>query len=156
MTTGRLVCILGLQLVAVVSAASGVAQTSGTDSMEVRLRRELSSGHVHLPPLQFAKQGGRVDLASAEILKRVARAMISMDGGFIIEAHVKPTSNATADQTEADRRASIVRSALMELGVPATRLFAVGIGRERRSPSERTKIAAPAADAERVDIARLR
>lgn len=145
----RLLWILGVQLVAAVPVASGAAQASGADSVEVRLTRELTSGRVRLPPLQFTSQGDRVVQPSTEILKSVARAMAGMQGGFIIEVHVKPTSNATADQANADRRASIVRSELIGLGVPAARLFAVGVGRERRTSSDGT-------DVEHIDIARLR
>jgi outer membrane protein OmpA-like peptidoglycan-associated protein len=152
----RFLCILGFQLLAAVPVAAGIAQGSGADSMEVRLTRELTTGRVRLPPLQFTKQGDRLDPASAGILKRVARAMASTQGGFIIEAHVKPTIDPTVDQANADRRASLVRAGLIELGVPAARLFAVGVGRERSSSSAGAKHAASAAEIEHIDIARLR
>lgn len=151
----NLVCILGIQLVVAVPVASAAAQGSSADSMELRMTRELTTGRVRLP-LGFTKQGDRLDPASTNVLKRIAHAMAGIQGGFVIEAHVKPTSNATADQADADRRASIVKARLIELGVPATRLFAVGVGRERRSSSGAAGVAATGADVEHIDIARLR
>jgi len=138
--------IVGMQLVTAAPLASGGAQ-SGADSVDVRLTRELTTRRARLPPLELTKQGDRLAQSSIESLKRVARVMATMPGSFIIEAHVKPTSNATADQASADRHASIVRGALIELGVPAARLFAVGVGRDRRSA---------ASDVDYIDIARLR
>jgi outer membrane protein OmpA-like peptidoglycan-associated protein len=147
--------LLGVQLV--LAQTPGVlAQGVVRDSIELRLTRELSElGRVRLPELRFVKDGDRLASGGDVLLRRVARSMASVPGSFVVEAHVKPTGDEISDQAMADRRASTVRASLIQLGVPATRLFAVGFGRAKVSRQRARKDSVASTEIENIEIARL-
>lgn len=149
------ILILGFQLIGTASTDL-MAQSATVDSIGVRMTRELrTEGRLRLAELHFSR-ADRLEPGATVVLQRVAYAMSSVPGSFVIEAHVRPTRDETSDQATADRRASTVRSALIELGVPATRLFAVGIGRARTSSKSRGPVdSSVTVEVERIEIARL-
>jgi hypothetical protein len=147
--------MLGVQLV-IVQASGALAQGVVRDSIEVRLTRELlGQGRLRLPELRFV-EGDRLASGGDVLLKRVAHSMASVPGSFVVEAHIEPSGDETTDQAVADRRASTVRASLIQLGVPAARLFAVGFGRAKASARRRAgKDSVAAARVEGIEIARL-
>ncbi|MDQ6887532.1 MAG: OmpA family protein [Gemmatimonadota bacterium] len=120
------------------------------DAVESHMATVLKvSGRLRVPQLRFAPRSDTL-LSSAEpTVRRLAHVLVSVPGTYLIEAHVVPTRDATADQALTDQRASAVKSRLIHHGVPPKRLLAMGFGGTKPlsqavdddpSPSERIEI----------------
>jgi outer membrane protein OmpA-like peptidoglycan-associated protein len=112
----------------------GVARTQrldtpGIDAVVAQLRR----GRVVVAAFEFLNESDTLSASAADAFPRIAAALARMPASFLVEAHVTPTGNLVADQWLADRRAAVVRARLIEAGVPAERLYAMGFSRARRA-----------------------
>ncbi len=111
------------------------------------LRKELATGRTMLTALEFKKGGDKLDKKADAALKELAGALLAETGVFLIESHTADAKNATENHALAHRRSGAVKARLVELGVPATRLLAVGIASGNKPakdvPATRIEIARP-------------
>jgi len=102
---------------------------------------QLASGRAVIGGLAFIGATDTLESASEAAVARIATALTSMPGIFLIEAHVPPSGEMLAEQSLTDRRAAALRTRLIAAGVPATRLVAMGFGASRTpAPSMKARI----------------
>lgn len=107
---------------------------------------DLASGRVSLAELRFIEGTDRLDSTAMPVLQRLADALQTSAGNYLVEAHVASSGNPTADMQLSQRRAVAVKGALISLGVPPERLFAMGYGAAPNDPGQ------PPA---RIEVARM-
>jgi OOP family OmpA-OmpF porin len=113
------------------------------------LLAQLSSGRVILREATFASASADLLPSADQILSRLATALNATTGAYLIEGHVDASGDAAADQRLSEARASAVKTRLASLGVPDSRLFAIGVGSARPVSAGSTSNA-------RVEVARMR
>lgn len=131
---------------AIVSSAAGAL--SATDDNE-RLAAELETGRVVLAEVHFVGTTDQLADASEPQLERLAKLLEKQSATFLIEGHVDDGGNAAANQALAEKRSAAVKARLVAAGVPAERLFAMGLG-ATRPPTD------PNASPARIEIARMK
>ena len=117
------------------------------------LQQDLANGRAVVPGIRFPAASDQLEPSSDGPIARLAKALLATTGSFLVEAHTTPGSDATADQALTDRRAGVVKARLVAAGVPAARLFSMGLGSTRPSAQATTKGAAPRAD--RIEVSRI-
>jgi outer membrane protein OmpA-like peptidoglycan-associated protein len=128
--------------------ASAAGSLNGADD-EKKLAAELEKGRVVLSDVRFVGTTDELTDASQPYLERVAKVLREQSATFVIEAHVDDGGNAAANQFLSDKRSAAVKARLVAAGMPAERLFAMGLG-ATRPPSE------PNASGARIEIARMK
>lgn len=81
--------------------------------------------------IEFEAHSARVRPASGPVLGSLVAALLApelQNSRFVIEAHGEPGASAQANRLLSQQRADEVRLYLVALGVPASRLRAVGKG----------------------------
>lgn len=130
---------------AIVSSAAGAL---GTTDDEEKLAAELATGRVVLE-VQFVGTTDEVADASKPRLERLARLLEKQSATFLIEGHVDDGGNPAANQALSEQRSAAVKARLVAAGVPAERLFAMGLG-ATRPPTD------PNASQARIEVARMK
>jgi outer membrane protein OmpA-like peptidoglycan-associated protein len=131
----------------VVSSAAGAL--AGKDDEEERLAADLVDGRAVLPGIRFEGTSERLAATSEPHLERLAKLLEAQSGVFLIEGHVDDGGNADDDLVLSEKRAAAVKARLVAAGVPAERLFAMGLG-ATRPPAEATGGRA------RIEVARMK
>ncbi|MFN4183586.1 MAG: OmpA family protein [Hyphomonas sp.] len=96
-------------------------------SCEEELSRLLEAARI-----EFAPGSVVLNVASGPVLELAARAASDCPGTLRVEGHTDNTGNPAFNDQLSLRRAEAVRAAMIERGVPATRLVAAGHG--QRNP----------------------
>ena len=123
-----------------------VAGLAKKDDADAEIARQLATGRAVLPGLRFTTDGA-VQTSSHAAIRSLAKAINATTGTFLIEAHVDETAGAGAHALSQAQAAS-VKAHLVDAGVDAARLFAMGVGATRPAAGS----AAPSA---RVEVARM-
>jgi outer membrane protein OmpA-like peptidoglycan-associated protein len=136
---------------AVSKSASGVAAAVakgadkgkaalGIESASYRIAEALKEGRAVLDEIRFQPGTAMFDPSSESTLIALRDALLSVEGTFLIEAHVAPNSatDAAALQDLASQRASMVTEWLVMSGVEPARLLALG----RSGGEERVEVVA--------------
>ena len=131
----------------VVSLAAGAL--AGKDDEEEKLAADLADGRAVLPGIRFEGTSERLAATSEPHLERLAKLLKAHPGSFVIEGHADDGGNATADLALSEKRAAAVKARLVAAGVPAERLFAMGLG-AARPPADATGGRA------RIELARMK
>lgn len=123
-------------LLAAVAVAG--AQTAMSPAQEIveALKPATNRGVAAAPPslslvIEFEAHSARVRPASGPTLANLVAALLApelQNSRFVIEGHGEPRGNTRANQQLSQQRADEVRLYLVALGVPASRLRAVGKG----------------------------
>ncbi|MEW5918710.1 MAG: OmpA family protein [Gemmatimonadota bacterium] len=104
-----------------------------------RTRAALEEGRLVLEKVSFDAGTATLAAGSDAQLAQLAAALSEVSGTFLVEAHAAPNANARAAKALSDKRAAAVKTWLVAAGIPAQRLFTIGVGSER--PPERIEIA---------------
>lgn len=78
--------------------------------------------------IEFGTSSALIDLGSAALLDQIAEAANNCPGSLRIEGHTDNTGRTTYNEALSRRRAEAVRAALVERGLPQSRLVAQGFG----------------------------
>ena len=127
------------------AVSAGLGRLTGDASGSDHIAADLGNGRVSLPELRFVERTSMLDSASMPILRRVAAALGKTPGSFLVEGHVVSSGDAAADMSLAEHRAVAVKTALVALGVPSDRLFAMGFGAAQT----------PNGTSERIEVRRM-
>jgi len=105
----------------------------GSRSMANRFASDLAGAGraTALHGADFAPGSAELQTAIEPTLKAIATALKAGSASYLIEGHTDPSGDAAADQALSERRAAAVKARLVALGVPASRLFATGLGATR-------------------------
>lgn len=109
----------------------GVRHIAAHDDGSAELATRLASGHAVVREIQFAAGSDQLDAAAAAQVKRLAKALATTQGTFLIEGHTEAMESAEAARALSERRAATVKAHLVAEGVAAARLLAVGYGATR-------------------------
>ncbi|NUO62741.1 MAG: OmpA family protein [Gemmatimonadaceae bacterium] len=113
---------------------------------DARLAADLADdGRVALEGLRFTTDGA-LDTSSRGVVRALAKLIRQGSGAFLVEGHVAAEDPAR-DQTRSETRAKAVKSALVEEGVDASRLFVMAFGSSRAPASGHP--------ADRIEVARM-
>lgn len=104
-----------------------------------RTRAALEEGRLVLEKVSFDAGSAALAAGSEAQLAQLAAALSEVSGTFLVEAHVAPNANSRSAKALSDKRAAVVKTWLVAAGIPAQRLFTIGVGSER--PPERIEIA---------------
>jgi outer membrane protein OmpA-like peptidoglycan-associated protein len=138
---------------AVSKTERGIASAfAGGDDDEDRLAAMLKTGRAVLRDVEFAAGSDTVPERAGGTLRGLAGALKEVAGTFLIEAHTEPGGDPAAAQALSERRAASVKAKLIELGIPAERLFAIGHGASR--PAQDGSAGTPTSHA-RIEVARM-
>jgi len=107
-------------------------QPSGVSSDN--LITAVASGRAVLRMMRFTGNTAVLEPSSRELVQRLAEALKTTPGTFLIEAHVDPLESPAASQQLSEHRAGAVKRALISEGIEAVRLIALGYGASRPSP----------------------
>lgn len=130
----------------IVSGAAGALSGTGDDE---KLAAELETGRVVLAEVRFVGTTDQLDDASTPYLERIAKLLLQQSATFLIEGHADDGGNAAGNQVLSEKRSAAVKARLVAAGVPAERLFAMGLG-ATRPPTD------PKASHARIEIARMK
>ncbi|GAC1456113.1 MAG: hypothetical protein PVSMB1_05720 [Gemmatimonadaceae bacterium] len=97
---------------------------------------DLNAGHVVLRDLEFDPGTAALKSSSDAVLDKLAKAMVTAHGAYLVEGHVEAATNGDGGQALSEQRAAAVKSRLVELGVSGEQLFAMGYGSARPLPAE--------------------
>ena len=123
------------------TSLGGVAGPTTVAANVDELARQLATGRAVIAGLAFIGTTDTLNPSSDAVVTSIARALTSMPGIFLIEAHVPPSGEVLAEHSLTDRRATALRTRLVAAGVPATRLVAMGFGATRTpTPSMKARI----------------
>ena len=131
-------------------SAAGRALT-GDDSEDEKLRAALVTGRAVGHGIRFEDGTDTLAQVAEPHVARLARLLAAQSGVFVVEGHVDATGDDAADRELSQRRAAAVRARLVTLGLPAERLFAMGLGATR--PAVGASVAGH--QNARIEIARL-
>ena len=129
-----------------VSSAAGALSGTGDDK---KLAAELETGRVVLAEVRFVGATDQMEDSSEPYLERLAKLLAQQSGTFLIEGHVGDVGSAAANHALSEKRSAAVKARLVAAGVPAERLFAMGLG-AMRPPTD------PKASHARIEIARMK
>jgi outer membrane protein OmpA-like peptidoglycan-associated protein len=112
---------------------------------ENRIGPALANGRAVLAELAFEPGTVRFAASAAETLGQLAEALKATTGTWLIEAHVGADADPAAAQALTQERAVAVKADLVARGIPAERLFAMGLGATRPptvgTPTTRIEVA---------------
>jgi len=134
-------------------SAAGRALIGGDDEDE-QLAAALTAGRAALPEIRFEDGTDQLAQSAEPHVARLARLLAAQPGIFVVEGHVDATGDEAADQDLSQRRATALRAGLVAAGLPAERLFAMGLGATRPAASAAGAAGASGQSA-RMEIARL-
>ena len=123
-------------LPAVAWARAAQAQAASPEAAPAAAEQEASGdciGKARLRGLLFSNGGSQIDPADQVMLDPVAEAIKTRCAGktITIEGHTSVSGSAEHNQKLSERRAEAVERYLVERGVPADQLRAVGYGESR-------------------------
>ena len=130
----------------IVSSAAGALNATNDDET---LATELETGRAVLGEVRFVGTTDQLEDASDPQLERLARLLKEQSAAYLIEGHVDDGGNAAANQALSEKRSAAVKARLVAAGVPADRLFAMGLG-ATRPPTD------PNASQARIEVARMK
>ena len=130
-----------------VVSSAGDALT-GTDADHEKLATDLAAGRAVLADIRFDGVTDQLTRESEPHLERLAKLLRTQTGRFVIEGHVDDTGNAASDHALSEKRATALKARLSAAGVPAERLFAMGLGAARPPVDPRSSRA-------RIEVARV-
>ena len=133
----------------VISAAG--RKLAGGDDEDAKLAAAVATGRAVVPGIRFEERTDMLALDAAPHVARLARLLVAQPGIFVLEGHVEATGDDAGDRDLSQRRAAALRTRLVAAGLPAERLFAMGLGGTR--PAAGAAGAAP--PGARIEIARL-
>ncbi|MBL8340031.1 MAG: OmpA family protein [Rubrivivax sp.] len=81
--------------------------------------------------VEFTSGGAAIDARSAKLLDQLAGTARICPGRILVEGHTDDVGTADANQHLSEARAAAVRDALLQRGIPATQLEALGYGQMR-------------------------
>lgn len=113
----------------VVSSAADAL--TGRDADDEKLATDLAAGRAVLAAIRFDGVTDQLTRESEPHLERLAKLLRTQTGRFVIEGHVDDTGNAASDHALSEKRATALKARLSAAGVPAERLFAMGLGAAR-------------------------
>ncbi len=111
-----------------ISAAS--RSLTGSDDDDA-LAAALTSGRAVLSGIGFEERTDVLAPDAEPHVARLARLLVAQTGTFVIEGHVEATGDQARDLELSQRRAAALKTRLVASGVPAERLFAMGLGAGR-------------------------
>lgn len=144
---------VGLADVAVEKTSAVVADAAkaltGNDAEDEKLAAALGEGRAVLPEIRFEGATEQLSPASEPYVERLVRVLKILSGSFVVEGHVDGTGNAATDHALSEKRAIALKARLAGAGVPAERLFALGLGATRPPTDPQTSRA-------RIEVARMK
>ncbi|MFN2398484.1 MAG: OmpA family protein [Gemmatimonadaceae bacterium] len=121
-----------------------------------QLAADLAAGRAVLWEIRFEGNTDQLAVGSAPHIDRLARHLEHQPGAFLIEGHVDATADAVADQALSEKRAAAVKERLVAEGIPAARLFVMGLGATRPpAPESVQQAGAGATGNARIEVARM-
>lgn len=124
---------------------------AGAENEDEQLAAALTAGRAALPEIRFEDGTDQLAPSAEPHVARLARVLAAQPGIFVVEGHVDGTGDDAADRDLSQRRATALRACLVAAGLPAERLFAMGLGATRPAASA----AGAAGQSARMEIARL-
>ncbi|MBL8327038.1 MAG: OmpA family protein [Rubrivivax sp.] len=116
----------GAQAAASPGAAPAAALGPAATACEAAFAKLLSSSRI-----EFASGTATIDARSAALLGTLAETARGCPGRLLIEGHADNVGDPEANRRLSEARAAAVRDALLQRGVPATQLEALGFGASR-------------------------
>lgn len=134
---------------AVVAKTGEIVSSALGSTADEKLAADLETGRAVLAEVRFVGATDQLDGASEPQLERLARLLKEQSSIFLIEGHVDDGGSAAANQALSEKRSAAVKARLVAAGVPAERLFAMGLG-STRPPTD------PNASHARIEVARMK
>ena len=134
---------------AVVDKTEDVVSGALGSTAHEKLAADLETGRVVLEEVRFVGATDQLDAASDSQLERLAKLLKEQSATFLIEGHVDDGGSAASNQALSEKRSAAIKARLVAGGVPAERLFAMGLG-ATRPPTD------PKASYARIEIARMK
>jgi outer membrane protein OmpA-like peptidoglycan-associated protein len=113
---------------AVVNATAGLR---GHDRDAGKLAADLAAGRAVLREIRFDAGTEQLAAGSEAHVTRLAELLKAQSVGVLVEVHVDATPDPTGDKALSDRRALALKARLAAEGVPAERVFVIGLGATR-------------------------
>lgn len=114
------------------AAMAAVASAAGGLTVDDRITVSAVAAELNtlfaLEPIEFAERSDRLDEASRSTLDEAAAVLDATDDRLRVVGHTDSDGGADANQSLSERRAASVVAYLVEAGVAAERLEAVGRG----------------------------
>jgi outer membrane protein OmpA-like peptidoglycan-associated protein len=134
---------------AVVAKTGDLVSSALRGGADEKLAADLETGRVVLAEVRFVGATDQLDGASEPQLEHLAKLLKEQSATFLIEGHVDDGGNVAANQALSEKRSAAVKARLVAAGVPAERLFAMGLG-AARPPAD------PKASHARIEVARMK
>jgi outer membrane protein OmpA-like peptidoglycan-associated protein len=97
-----------------------------------QMAADLKAGRVTIRDIEFGGvEASDLKPTSDVVLQKLASALTSAPGNFLIESHTNLVGDSDIEQALSDRRSAAVKARLVSLGVPEERLSAKGFGATR-------------------------
>jgi outer membrane protein OmpA-like peptidoglycan-associated protein len=109
-----------------VPSASAAAPSPAAAACEAAIAKLLATSRI-----EFASGGAAINARSAQLLDKLAEAARGCPGRILVEGHTDNVGDAHSNQRLSEARAAAVRDALLERGIPATQLEALGYGQTK-------------------------
>lgn len=116
---------------AITRTENGVRHVVAHDDASAALATQLAAGHAVIRDIRFVANSDQLDESAAAVLKRLARALATTEGTFLIEGHTDLAETPEVARALSEKRAAAVKAHLVAEGVAAARLLAVGYGATR-------------------------
>ncbi len=129
--SGRAAATAGNERGTGVAIAAGAASTPLSEpttarGCEARIGTLLAGASI-----QFTAGEATIDAASDPLLDRISQAIRSCPGVVRVEGHSDTSGNAITNQALSMARAKAVREVMIQLGLPESKVEAVGMGSSR-------------------------
>jgi outer membrane protein OmpA-like peptidoglycan-associated protein len=134
---------------AVIDKTGEIVSSALGSTGDQQLASELETGRVVLAEVRFVGTTDQLDGASEPQLERLAKLLKQQSATFVIEGHVDDGGTVAANHALSEKRSAAVKARLVAAGVPAERLFAMGLG-AARPPTD------PKAIHARIEVARMK
>jgi OOP family OmpA-OmpF porin len=123
--------VVGVADTAITRTERGVRHAVARDDASGALAAQLAAGHAVIRDIGFAANSDQLDESAAAAIKRLAKALATTEGTFLIEGHTDLAETPEVARALSERRAAAVKAHLVAGGVSAARLLAVGYGATR-------------------------
>jgi outer membrane protein OmpA-like peptidoglycan-associated protein len=121
----------GNERAAGVAIAAGAAPTPLSEPTTARGCEARISSLLAGASIQFTAGEAMIDASSDPLLDRISQAIRSCPGVVRIEGHSDTSGNAVTNHALSMARAKAVREVMLQLGLPETKVEAVGLGSSR-------------------------